>query len=407
LPPSGQDPIEQTPHAEGLNRLEQLAASFEQRGLNPQVLPLNAGEFYGAILFPKKEALPDSSVRVFRGVNHLDTGILDIVPYSARTVRWNEHPTTFEETKGRLIILEELMEVSDTLAHEPTYENLLQYTQKARPLLSATEQASLDRDLRDLEDSILKGESLRKNLAFEQVKRHGAVPAWAICPVAVASYDPMQAVGYTGTKGVLLVIDAPITEIEDLSPESDETGLKGRLDPKYISAAVFFRRQLPHEEKSDLEGNLKDALKKVNESLQIALPSKEETEKIRREEFMKNEEWARNQQKKDLEEVAKKRSPELLADFQEVGLGPDFIKKESEAKEMDVYSVIKLKIFDFYMRRLSAIAQKREMKIESYTYREKEGIAGEKNFNRDAINEIMLKKLRETVLRLEKWFDKN
>lgn len=237
--------------------------------LEPKVISIaDAGQFTEAVVFPKKELFAEKTVRVYRGVNKLDASLLSQIPYAMRA----------EDSLDKAVTLENVRNEVDVLAHESTYKNLLAYVAKARPQLNERDAQSLEKDLREIEDHVLKGFSVRIELIYKQIEHLGGHPIdRGISPYVSAAWTPAEALGYTSNRGAVMVLDLPISEIEDLRSDSAETYIKGALDPRYITAILVRNGTDIGNPKYDIE----TALKIAAPAIQIASYTPEETKSMR------------------------------------------------------------------------------------------------------------------------------
>ena len=180
----------------------------------------------------------------------MDESILTQVPYAMRS----------EGISGKPEILWYLRPEVEVLAQNPTYENLINYLNKVRPHLTPEEIRRFEESLTRIEDKILEGNPLRKELIWEQILHQGGLADSGITLYISASYDPYEALQYG--RRVLMVIDIPLSEIEDFSSHSKECNIKGTLNRKYITA-ILIRDFHAESEEEHLREELDKALKKT------------------------------------------------------------------------------------------------------------------------------------------------
>lgn len=360
-----------------------LSEVFEKAGLESRVVKIeNGGEFSEAIIFDKKEASPEKMARLYRGINHLDGSVLEQIPYAMRSENGTGKPTTLESVRQEV----------DTLAKNPTYENLLAYTDKVRQHLSPDEARRFDEDFARIEDGILDGNSTRKELIYKQIEHGGGWGESGISPYISTSFDPYEAAGY-GNEG-LIIMDVPLSQIEDFRADATEANIKGALDKKYITA-ILPRKRGGTKEKEQLNQEIYQALQKVYESTPANLYGDEELQAERERKLTEETESDKEQWNKDVEAVRQKRVAKLTRRFPEVKLG----LQSSPEQGVDIYTKAKRDIFDFYKSRLEKIGRNGR-NIEDYEYQEQE--YGEKRkFDREKANDTMLLKLKVLVERLE------
>lgn len=360
-----------------------LSEVFEKAGLESRVVKIeNGGEFSEAIIFDKKEASPEKMARLYRGINHLDASVLEQIPYAMRTENGTGKPTTLENVRQEV----------DTLAKNPTYENLLAYVDKVRPNLSPDEARRFDGDLARIEEGILEGHSTRKELIFKQIEHGGGWGESGISPYISTSFDPYEAASY-GNEG-LMIMDVPLSQIEDFRADATEANIRGALDKKYITAILPRKRQ-GTKEKEELNQEVYQALQKVYENAPAALYEDEELRTEREKILAEEAELDKEQWKKDVEKVRQKRVGNLTRRFPEVKLNLE----NATEQDIDIYTRAKRGIFDFYKARLEKIGRNGR-NIEDYEYQESD-YSEQKKFDREKTNDVMLLKLKVLVERLE------
>lgn len=359
-----------------------LVASFIEAGLESRIVKIeNCGEFSEAIIIDKKKVSPEKVVRLYRGINHLDESVLNQAPYAMRT----------EERTGKPTILESVRQEVVTLAENPTYKNLVAYIDKVLPYLSPDEVLRLEKALARIEAGILGGYSTRKGLIMRQIEHGGGWGESGISPYVSASFDPYEAAEY-GRKG-LIILDVPLSKIEDFGAEATEVNIKGALDKEYITAILLRSRA---GEKELIKEELYQALQKVNQNAPANLYGDEELRTERERKLTEETELDKEQLEKDAEAVRRKRVAELTRRFPEVKLD----LQSSPEQGTDIYTKAKNAIFDFYKARLEKIGRNGR-NIEDYEYRESD-YSEPKKFDRTNADGIMLLALKALVERLEK-----
>ena len=262
-----------------------------------------------------------------------------------------------------------------------------------RPHLTPEEVHRLDYDLARIEDHILAGCSTRRELIFKQIEHGGGWADSGITLYISASFDPYEAAEY-GNAG-LIVIDIPLSEIEDLSADSTEVRIKGALDKKYITAILPRKRQ-GTKEKEQITQELDRALQKIYETSPVGLLSDEELRTERERKLAEEAELDKAQWQTDVEVVRQKRVVNLIKLFPEVKIDLQNVAEQG----VDIYTKAKRDIFDYYKTRLEKIGAKRR-KVEDYEYEEQD-YGALKKFDREKVNDIMLIKLKALVEHLEK-----
>jgi len=364
-----------------------LSEVFEKAGVESRVVKIeNGGEFSEIIILDKKEIPTEKMARLYRGINHLDSSVLEQIPYAMRTENGSGKPTTLESVRQEV----------DTLAKNPTYENLLAYADKVRSNLSTEEVRRMDDDLARMENGILEGNSTRKELIYKQIEHGGGWGDSGITPYISASFSPYEAAGY-GNEG-LVVIDIPLSEIEDFRADGTEVNIKGALDKKYITA-ILPRKREGTKEKEQLDQEIYRALEKVYESTDVPLFDNQEMLSQREQKLLQEAELDKEQWEKDVELVRQKRVAKLAKKFPEVKIDSRSSEQNSLEQSVDSYTKVKQDIFDQYKTRLEKIGRNGR-DIEDYDFSESE-YGERKKFDRAKTSDVMLIKLRELTLRLE------
>lgn len=359
-----------------------LSEVFERAGIESKVVKVEGGgEFSEVIILEKKEIPTEKLIRLYRGINHIDDSVLEQIPYAMRSINGTDKPTKLESVRQEV----------DALAKNPTYENLIAYTDKVYSSLTPDEQRRFGEDLKRIEDEILKGYSTRTELIMSQIGHLGKWCDNGISPYISSSYTPYTAAGY-GSEA-LMVIDVPISQIEIHG--FDEASIKGVLDKKYITA-ILPRRRVEEKVKNQVKQELDRALQKVYENVPTDLYEGEELRAELEKKQAEQIELDKEQWKKDVENVRQKRVVNLIINFPEVKLDLQNVTEQ----DVDIYTKAKRDIFDFYKARLEKIG-KYPLKIEDYYYKEHD-YGERKNYDREEVNDTMLFKLKEHVEFLEK-----
>ncbi len=357
---------------------KELSDAFLKEGLKTRVVSVeDGGQFPEIIIFNKNERSPEKMVRIYRGINHMDASVLEQIPYAMRTESGTKTPKILEGVKLEI----------DNLANNPTYENLLAYYNKVRPSLLPHEADHLDVDLKKIEDRVLSGFSVRSEIKDRQTEHNGGWAEHGISPYISASLDMYVASGY-GTGG-LIVMDIPISQIAFLRTHSDEVGIKGVLDKRYVTA-VLPRKFDPENKIKKSNIDLYKAMERLNEVAPVASvygnELKKERDRLRSEET----EIDKVQWKKDVEGVRQKRFSNLKKIFPEVNL----VLRGTYEPDIDFFTKAKRDIFDFYELQLTALGMGLR-NIEEYSYESEFGVT--KRFDREKADEVMLIKFRMLV----------
>jgi len=290
----------------GKKPIDGLLEVAKEAGMEAKIIKIeNGGEFPEAIIFKKEKIPSEKLVRLYRGIVCLDDSLLNQVPYTMR----------IENESGKPTIIENIRQESETLANNPTYENLLTYVNKVSFSLSEKENQRMDKDLTDIEDDLLKGYSLRKSLIFGQAKHGVSWGEGGINPYISATYNPFVAACY-GKRGGVIVIDVPISKIEDFNADTlDEVNIKGSLDKEYItavlpSAHLGYRGRKGISQEEIIEKEINIAIGKVNESINVPLYNDEELKRERKNKIENQIEVDKQQWGKDIKVLKGKRALE-------------------------------------------------------------------------------------------------
>jgi hypothetical protein len=384
--PTAQDELAK-PESQREMPAEKLTNELGRLGIESRVIQTpNAGGLTEAVILPRKEIPTKKMIRVYRGVNQVDSSVLTQVPYAMRA----------EDEAGRgTTILEDVRQEVKLLAEQPTYEHLLSYVDKVRPHLNERELRWLEDDLRKIEDGVLEGHNLRTELIYNQIGHNGGVVDSGLSPYLSASYDPKEALGYTRGDGALLVIDVPISKVEDFSSDSSETNIKGALKPEYITAVI------PRSGRDINEQDIKHAISSVSEAAGIFVYDATEAQRSRGEQIAANKENDKQQWQTDVEAVRQKRATALVTQFPELGLDMQVIQKTGSDTGTDIYTEARRRIFDFYADRFSKIGRGGR-NVGEYDYQSDISYGDRKPYDRNKITDEMLYKLREHVLYQER-----
>jgi hypothetical protein len=359
--------------------ISRILENLEKDNIKGKVIEFPENKEFSKVIILEKETPEGKFVRLYRGVARVDESILKQVPYAMRS----------ERIGGKPEILENLKPEVETLARNPTYENLMNYFNKVHNYLTPEELFRFEKDIKEIEEEILGGKSLREALVWQQIKHGGGWGESGITPYISASYDPYKAMEYA--RGGLIVIDVPLSEIEDFTKDSKECNIIGCLDKKYITAIVI--REFHRTEEEHLKQELDRVLKEIQESVPVDLYKDEELKREREKKLKNEEELDRKQWEIDVEKVRQNRVRRLREMFPDVS-----IDLENIPEGMDIYTKAKRDIFDFYEGRLRALGRH----IEDYSFTETEYYGTPKKFDRENITETMLVKLKALVEHLEK-----
>jgi len=302
---------------------KKLLKELSSKGFDGKVVPIvGGGEFTEAIIQTRNEALPEDTVRIYRGVHVTDSSILQQASYAMRFYKDGQAVLAGEDAKQAVA----------NLADKPTYQNLLSYLESIHPYLSESGIGRREDDLKRIEDAVLNGKSVRGALLNSQIMHTSGLPDVGISPYISASWNAENACGWSKPRtGALLVIDLPISQLEDIGVKWDETSIKTVLDPRYITA-IIPRGNIDSYPNGD---SLRVALKTVDNATQIEVRDRLEVNVMRIKQFGERREQGRRWWKQDLKLVRQKRSAGLLRDFFELGHSLQTLKQNPSGSEQD------------------------------------------------------------------------
>lgn len=373
---------------ETTSKTEALVSSLRAAGIQVEVVTItNASGFTEAIVLPKKEVPVERMIRIYRGVNQLDATLLSQTPYAMRAE---------DENGSGSVVLGDVRQEVDRLANEPNYQNLLTYVNKVRPHLNERERQRLESDLANIEDGVLKGHSLRTELVYKQIEHNGGSADSGIAPYISASWSPREAMGYTRPDGALLVIDVPVSQLEEFGKDAAETNIKGALDPKNITAIIPRNNMDVSDPQS--EQQIATAIQTVSDATNMSVYDTAETQSVRAEQAAITKEKDKKQWEVDVQAIRQKRVGNLVSLFVEVGLDPQTIQQSASESRSDIYTEAKTAIFDYYANRLGKIGRGGR-NVADYDYSPESG--QRTTFDRSNISDAMLLQLRDLVTRQE------
>lgn len=355
----------------------ELAAYARENDMNMLEIP---GPRLNHVLIPRKVNRPqEPTVRIYRGINNLDDQSLKAVPYAMRSSN--------EQTNTRT--LETIRHEVELLANEPTYEHLLDYVQKAAPLLAAPERVRLQQELAKIEQQILSGVALRRALIHEQTLHLGTVADSGVSPYVSASFSLDEARSYVRDRGALVIMDIPLSFIEDFNHTSSETNIKGALDKKFITAVI-------PGTKEDLQDTaaLKRSLDAIEAATQVVPLNATSEAALRNEQLQSTQQNDEKQLTIDIAAVQQKRALGLAKSFSELNLDLANLKAQAASNGTDIYTATKRAIFDHYATAFTALGRAHS-DVAEYEYTDTTG--AKRNFDNSQITDHMLKALRNFV----------
>ena len=249
---------------------EFIAQLLEQAGLVFHEIDIPNNTAYSKVFINKKDkSVSPDTVRIYRGINDLSTA-LNQEPYINRFEQYDKLPSEEKE-----IINTSLAK----LTQNPTKENLDAHVNLIIPFLNPQEKKELDDDLVFVEEGISNGYSVRKMIHQKQIAHPTGSSTFGISPYLSTTYRKDQV--YAGN--IVLVIDAPVGNIEDWSPnDDDETNYVGPLNRDHIVAILVDKEYDPFVYKKDPQEELVPALDYVETFLDPVSEETMRTARIRR-----------------------------------------------------------------------------------------------------------------------------
>lgn len=361
---------------------ESLEERLTEEELDFKTLKVGGNEEFSKALAIEKEDYDEKKVRLYRGVNSLDKSVLDQVPYGMRAIDKNKEIKTIESAGEK---------IEDYLKN-PTYENFINYVKEVTPYLNNRETKKMEMEIKSIEECILNGSSIKKELLFRQNLFNGGSYDIGPSPYLSASRNPYEAAGY-GSRGGIIVLDIPEENIDSFNSDSDEIYIEGKLKKEYIAAIISrgnTKGEITDKAKEDLESTLEELEPLTNSSIY----NTDELSDIINRSVEKRKEEEEKRWKKDVEMVRRKRAERLTEKFPEVDLKLSTLTERAENKGVDFYTCLMRGVFDYYETELKSIGR-RGRDIENYTYDQG------KKFKKENINEEMLLKLRKLVNHLK------
>ena len=230
-------------------------------------------------------------IRVYRGLVKIDQSLLEQLPYALRRIFEHEGKLDlkkFEELKGEVT----------NLANNLTYENFLKYVEKVRPLLQPDEKIHLDQDLEKIEKRVILGNPISEIITQLQFLHARGSSHSGVSPFVSATTDPHEAARYGN---LVMVLDVPVSLVSQIArPRHGEVMLRGMIDQKYITACLT-KYDKPFLKDQKLYNGVDKALDVLSEHDKTPILSKEESLKVRKEQFNEESSNRKEQYRKDLE----------------------------------------------------------------------------------------------------------
>ncbi|KKR98257.1 MAG: hypothetical protein UU48_C0004G0050 [Candidatus Uhrbacteria bacterium GW2011_GWF2_41_16] len=380
-------------HADSISKLKQIQDLLRQEGISTQTIEIPHGTiFKHAILFPYQYTGSEPLVRAYRGINQLDTSLLQQVSYALRSR---------EENADSIQILEHARQEVALLTSQPTYKNLLKYIEAVWPDLTDKEIRRLQEDLESIEDDVLSGFSLRLCLVHKTFGFTGGhYTDTGIPPYISVSTDPIEATNY-GEKG-LMILDLPLSKYEALTGKAKgEISVKGDIPKEWI-VAVLPRTTLLNLKKEEQEKDINQTLRVI----ETKIPHKVLEEKDVEEQFK----MIRKQEEKDdlkhheedIRDIQTQRIKRLLRTYTDLTPTSEEIMRLQKQESIDAYTATKRALYDILATQYEKVTGRSRKELEEFmifdtvcdpsTY-----ITQDLYYERKVVTETMLKKLAQLV----------
>lgn len=362
---------------------------FERFQIKGAEAPLQDNKLFSSIVVLQEKKPPtEPLVRVYRGVQKANEGLVRFIPYAMRT----------EDGHGGATVVEGVREQVDRLAKEPTYQNFLEYVRVASPHWNEKERARMAKEIRSLEDGVLNGRSVKDELFLNQIQHGGgATMDSGLSPYVAITTDPKEALGYAGETGNLIVMDVPLSQLGAYQ-STGELNLLGSADDKYVTAILPRSADSRDLSDEDRQKSLEQALSLLDSVAPVASDKGSEWHDRFRESSQQTQEDGQRSQ--DVKLIREKRASDIARTFRSAKLNLDTLRADAERKGTDIYTESMGRVFDHYLDRFSKLGgTRRPRDIQEYDYGTNDGHAHA--YDRSHVNEEMLVALRKLVQNLE------
>ena len=212
---------------------EWISHALEQSGIKFKKIDFPENTTYTkAFILDRVNNYGHDTVRIYRGIDDIET-IFNQEPYINRFEKYKDLAP-----EQKAVINESLQK----LTQNPTKQNLDEHIQLIMPYLNDREKAELAEDMKFVLDGVSDGFSVRRMIHQKQVAHPLGASTFGVSPYLSFTYQPSHV--YAGN--AILVIDAPISYIEDWSADDDaETNYVGQLNNGYIAAIVLKKEYDP------------------------------------------------------------------------------------------------------------------------------------------------------------------
>lgn len=366
---------------------------FEQFQIKGTETPLRDNVLFSSIVvLQNKTPSSEPLVRVYRGVQKTNAGLVQHIPYAMRS----------EDGRGGAAIIKEAKEAVDQLAKEPSYQNFLEYIRVMQPHWNQHEQARMATKIRALEDGVLSGFSLVDELFHAQIQHNGGNMTGGISPYVSATTDIKEALGYAGKGGNLVVMDVPLSKIGAFQSVG-EVNLLGSMDDTYVTA-ILPRKNETHEiSEEELQTNIHQAVSCLDKIAPVASDKSSEWHKNFKVSEVSHQAQEERQWSQDAALIRTKRANEIIRAFPSAGLNLELLRQKTEINGTDIYTESLREAFDHYLDRFAKIGgTRRPRDIGEYDYKSASGET--RVYKRSEADESMLIALRKLVGYLEELY---
>lgn len=306
-------------------RAEGIEFSYQNLG---EVSP--DGSYEGVFVLhhqpPEADAPAEPTVRLYRGISHLDQGTLHQVPYALKARDAHDTITAIDDAQ--------LHESLSLFLQDPSYNNLRAYTDLLEAHATPEGKEKMEQRLRKIEHEVLKGFSLRDELIGAHIDSRVGQGDVDVSPFIPTSQLASNAERF-GAKAVL-VLDVPVSQIAGWG-EEDEVLVTGELAPTAISAVAIKGGE-----------NVFYGMDKITDQLPAppvySLPAEQQLGEYKR--------WRRFEpDPRDVDQVATARIERLLASL------PESIQAQAHTPEANLagYKQLQQELFDVMIAAESAL----------------------------------------------------
>ncbi len=345
--------------------------------INAQIVDLPENRFKQVLVSREPKVITEPLIRVYRGINKIDSAACLAAPYSMRGMDDSE----------KVVKIDRLEAVSEQLASVPNYENFLKYIEVSRTVLKGADLARLKADQDRIEQAVLAGTPLRRLLIHDQTTHLGGkVTDRGISPYVSASHNIDEAISYI-LDGALVIMDIPVSQLENYNSEDGETNIKGQVKSSFITAIIPGTGNDFNDRKS-----LDAALAAINIQTNFK-PTSANDGVVLTQLYQDRARIDQEQLAKDQLLIQEKRAQQLTKSFVEVNISLAAMKVEAEMHGNDVLTWTKIRIFDYFAHQFTLLGKKTD--LSEFEYMDTE--FHKRPFSRDNITEDMLLALSKFI----------